>query len=157
MRRLSLTVATSLVLFGLVATPRPASAGGEPHPLIRRAVNALHGAVTDLQNAAHDYCGHRLEALQASNSALAQLQQALQCDSGRKSRSAGADIEPDPESAAAGAERHPNIYRAINALGAAEGDLQNAAHDYCGHRVEALGAVQNVLSQLKLAIQCDKK
>jgi hypothetical protein len=156
MRRLSLTLATSLVLFGSVATPRPASAGGEPHPLIRRAVNALHAAVTDLQNAAHDYCGHRVEALQASNSALAQLQQALQCDSGSKSRSAGADIESDPERAT-GAERHPNIYRAVNALGAAEGDLQNAAHDYCGHRVEALGAVQNALTQLKLAIQCDKK
>jgi hypothetical protein len=155
MRRLSLGLVVSLILFGSVATPRPASAGGEPHPLIRRAVNALHPAVTDLQNAAHDYCGHRVEALQASNSALAQLQQALQCDSGRKSRSAGADIEPEP--AAIGAERHPNIYRAINALGAAEGDLQNAAHDYCGHRVEALGAVQNALSQLKLAIQCDKK
>ena len=71
-------------------------------------------------------------------------------------RSAEADLTPDPEPPSAG-ERHPNIYRAINALGAAEGDLQNAAHDYCGHRVEALGAVQNALSQLKLAIQCDKK
>jgi hypothetical protein len=157
MRRLSLILVLGLVLLGLVVPPRPARAGGEPHPLIHRAVTALHAAVTDLQNAAHDYCGHRVEALQASNSALAQLQQALQCDSGKKSRSAGADIEPDPEPSATGGERHPNIYRAINALGAAEGDLQNAAHDYCGHRVEALGAVQNALSQLKLAIQCDKK
>jgi hypothetical protein len=157
MRRVFFSLFTGLVFFGLLATPRPSTAAGEPHPLIRRAVNALHAAVTDLQNAAHDYCGHRVEALQASNSALAQLQQALQCDSGRKSRSAGADIEPDPEPSATAAERHPNIYRAINALGAAEGDLQNAAHDYCGHRVEALGAVQNALSQLKLAIQCDKK
>ena len=157
MRRVFLSLCATLVLFGLLATPRPSRAAGEAHPLIKRAVTALQGAVTDLQNAAHDYCGHRVEALQASNSALAQLRQALQCDSGKKSRSAGADIEADPEPAAAGAERHPNIYRAINALGAAEGDLQNAAHDYCGHRVEALGAVQNALSQLKLAIQCDRK
>jgi hypothetical protein len=156
MRRLCLTLLASLVLFGLLLTPISSRAGGEPHPLIRRAAAALRAARTDLQNAAHDYCGHRVEALEACNTALNQLQQALECDS-RKRSSAGAD-EMEPESSgAAGGERHPNIGRAISALGSAEGDLQNAAHDYCGHRVEALEATRSALNQLRLAVQCDKR
>ena len=162
MRRVSLSLLASLVLSGSLLAPTYFAAGGEPHPLIRRAVNALQAARTDLQNAAHDYCGHRVEALGATNAALEQLQQALACES-KRGNSTGADIEdpasaePAPSAEPAVGEPHPNIYRAINALGAAEGDLQNAAHDYCGHRVAALGAVQTALAQLKLAIQCDKK
>ena len=156
MRRLSMSILASLVLVGAMV-PMTSKGAGEPHPLIRRAVNALQAARTDLQNAAHDYCGHRVVALEATNAALTQLQQALACDSGKKSNSTTADIEPPAEPGAGGGEPHPRIYAAINALGAAEGDLQNAAHDYCGHRVAALGAVQNALAQLKLAIQCDKK
>jgi hypothetical protein len=158
MQRLLLRTFALLVLAGSMLVPAPSKAAGEPHPLIRRAVAALQGARTDLQNAAHDYCGHRVQALEATNTALSQLQQALQCDS-RKGSSSETGIEIGPESTGAPVvgERHPNIARAINALGAAEGDLQNAAHDYCGHRLEALSAVQNALSQLKLAIQCDSK
>jgi hypothetical protein len=125
--------------------------------LIRRAVNALTGAKADLQNAAHDYCGHRVEALEATNAALTQLQQALACDSSKKSDFAGVWIEGAAEPNGGGGEPHPRIYAAINALGAAEDDLQNAAHDYCGNRVAALGAVQNALAQLKAAVRCDKK
>jgi hypothetical protein len=33
-----------------------------------------------LQVAAHEYCGHRAEALEATNAALNQLQLALACD-----------------------------------------------------------------------------
>ena len=157
MRRVSLSLLTSSVLVGSLLATWPSTAGAETHPLIRRAVNALQAARTDLQNAAHDYCGHRVEALEANNAALNQLQQALRCDS-RRGRSSGTEFEIQPESSGAGrGERHPNIFRAIRALEAAEGDLQNAAHDYCGHRVEALEAVHRALNQLRLALQCDKK
>src|SRR5258708_3950008 len=63
MRRATLSFLGSLVLLGMLLAPAPSSAGGgEPHPLIRRAVNALQTAKTDLQDAAHDYCGHRVGA-----------------------------------------------------------------------------------------------
>jgi hypothetical protein len=157
MQRVSLNLLAVMFLVGLMMLPTPSRAAGEPHPLIRRAVAALEAARGDLQNAAHDYCGHRVEALEATNKALGQLQQALACDS-KKGKGAAIGNMVDPEPAATrGGEPHPNIYKAINALGAAEGDLQNAAHDYCGHRAESLGAVQHALAQLKLAIQCDKK
>lgn len=155
MRRPSLSFSASLVLLGLLLAPTPSKAGAEAHPLIRRAIGALQAARTDLQNAAHDYCGHRVEALEATNAALNQLQRALACDARRGGSAEIIELEPESNGTGA-AERHPNIYKAINALGAAEGDLQNAAHDYCGHRVEALGATRAALNQLKLAIECDK-
>jgi len=164
MKKVSMSMLASLVLVVSLMSPMSSMAagvkgGGEPHPLIRRAVNALERARGDLQNAAHDFCGHRVEALEATNNALNQLQLALKCDSGKKVSFGPEEIEPLPMEGGGGkgGERHPFIYNAINALGAAEGDLQNAAHDYCGHRVEALEAVRNALNQLKLAVQCDKK
>ena len=54
-------------------------------------------------------------------------------------------------------ERHPEIERAIAALERAKGYLQHAAHDFGGHRVEALAAVDKALEQLRLALQYDKK
>jgi hypothetical protein len=133
--------------------------GGEPHPLLRRAVVALQNAKGDLSVANKDFCGHRVEALEAVNNALRDLQEALACDSGGKKKTS-TDVEfvssADP-AWSGGGEPHPHIYNAINALGAAEGDLQNAAHDYCGHRVAALQAVQHALAQLKAATACDKK
>jgi hypothetical protein len=157
MQRTSLSLLAALVLMGSLPAPIYQKTSTEPHPSIRRAVNALQAAKTDLQNAAHDYCGHRVEALEATNAALAQLQQALSCDSSRKPNSTATEINaPAEPPGAGGREPHPRIYNAISALGAAEGDLQNAAHDYCGHRVEALQAVQSALSQLKSAVQCEK-
>ena len=158
MRRVTLSLLCSLVLCGsLLLHPASANSGAEAHPLIKRAIAALQSAKTDLQNAAHDYCGHRVEALEATNAALGQLQQALDC-AARKGSSAGTAVELALESTGSSpSERHPNINRAISALGAAEADLQNAAHDYCGHRVEAIEAIKAALDQLKLAIECDPK
>jgi hypothetical protein len=139
--------------------PAYSNAGGEAHPLIQRADNALKRAKNDLQNAQHDFCGHRLDALGATNEAIGQLDQALACDGpGKKKSSTDVELEgsADPSGSGAG-EPHPFIYNAINALGAAEGDLQNAAHDYCGHRAAALQAVQHALAALKAAVACDKK
>jgi len=56
-----------------------------------------------------------------------------------------------------GKERHPKIRQAIRALQAAKEDLEDASHDYGGHRVEALEAVNNALKQLQEALEADKK
>ena len=54
-------------------------------------------------------------------------------------------------------ERHPEIRQAIRALERAKDHLQKAAHDFGGHRVEAVEACDNAIRQLKLALQYDKK
>jgi len=139
----------------------PAAAGYEPHPRIYAAIRALEAARGDLQNAAHDYCGHRVEALAATNAALDQLRRAIACDERRgvsadNFESAAAGSVSESAGSAGARERHPNIRRAANALRAARTDLQHAAHDYCGHRVEALEATNAALNQLGLALKCDR-
>jgi hypothetical protein len=52
----------------------------EPHPEINAAIRALERAKNHLQKAAHDFGGHRVEAIQAIDAALNQLRQALQYD-----------------------------------------------------------------------------
>jgi hypothetical protein len=105
MRRISLSLFALLVLVGSLLAPAYSRAGAEQHPLIRRAMAALQAARTDLQNAAHDYCGHRVEALEATNAALAQLQQALACDS-RKGNSISA-IRNNQSEAGISERSHP--------------------------------------------------
>ena len=54
-------------------------------------------------------------------------------------------------------EPHPHISSAIVELEAARNELKTAAHDFGGHRVEAVEAVDNAIKQLQLAMQYDKK
>ena len=54
-------------------------------------------------------------------------------------------------------EQHPHIKAAIHELEEAKKELQTAAHDFGGHRVEAIEAIDNALKQLRQALQYDKK
>lgn len=53
-------------------------------------------------------------------------------------------------------EPHPHIRTAIVELQAAREELRTAAHDFGGHRVDAMRAVDNAIKQLKIAQQFDK-
>jgi len=53
-------------------------------------------------------------------------------------------------------EKHPQINAAIKALENAREHLQKAAHDFGGHRVDAIGSIDKALEQLRLAKQFDK-
>ena len=54
-------------------------------------------------------------------------------------------------------EPHPQIMAAIRALEEARLHLQRAAHDFGGHRVKAIRAIDAALVQLKLALKYDKE
>lgn len=71
----------ALLALGAIATPRYANTAPPPehHPHIRAAVNELREARGELQHAAHDFCGHRADALRDTQVALNQLQEALRC------------------------------------------------------------------------------
>ncbi len=89
--------ASTLVIVGLMSLPMmsqqsiPASSFAPPaqgqrhgaregHPHIRAAIRELQQAKRELQTAAHDFGGHREDALKACDEAINQLQQALQYD-----------------------------------------------------------------------------
>ena len=56
------------------------SKGGEQHPHIRAAIRELREARRELETAAHDFGGHRKEAIEAVDNAIKQLQEALEYD-----------------------------------------------------------------------------
>ena len=53
-------------------------------------------------------------------------------------------------------EPHPHIHGAVVELEAARQELKTAAHDFGGHRVEAMKAIDAALRQLRLAEKYDK-
>jgi hypothetical protein len=59
--------------------PKPAAAL-PPHPEIRDAITALQAARQHLNEASHDFGGHRADAVRAINEALKQLQICMRYD-----------------------------------------------------------------------------
>jgi hypothetical protein len=84
MKRHFLRLAPWVLLMGLgtVGIPRLANTTPppEPHPRLRAAMKELRAAREELRSAAHDFCGHRAEAVEKTDEALRQLQLALECD-----------------------------------------------------------------------------
>jgi hypothetical protein len=58
----------------------PTSPAFQRHPEIRAALDALHNAKEHLNHAAHDFHGHRAEAIRAIDEAQHQLEICLQFD-----------------------------------------------------------------------------
>lgn len=67
------------VASALPATPA-ATPAAEPHPEIREALASLRRAKEHMEHAAHDFGGHRVEAIEATNQAIRQLELCLKFD-----------------------------------------------------------------------------
>jgi hypothetical protein len=73
------TKATSTAV-ALPATHAPNASAPEPHPQIREAIASLRRAKEHMEHAAHDFGGHRVEALHATEEAIHQLEVCLKYD-----------------------------------------------------------------------------
>ena len=63
------------------AAAQPAAANpAEKHPEIREAIESLRRAKGHMEHAAHDFGGHRVEAIRATDEAIRQLQECLRFD-----------------------------------------------------------------------------
>jgi hypothetical protein len=63
--------------------PQPAATTAtptEPHPEIREALESLRRAKVHMEHAAHDFGGHRVEAIEATDRAIKQLELCLKYD-----------------------------------------------------------------------------
>jgi hypothetical protein len=49
--------------------------------------------------------------------------------------------------------RHPQIESALRSLAGAKDHLEHAAHDFGGHRVEAIRAIDEADRQLRICLQ----
>ena len=63
--------------------------------------------------------------------------------------------KPQPAIPAAAAADHPEIRDAIAALRRAREHLNHAAHDYQGHRVDAIRAIDGAIDQLQICLKYD--
>jgi hypothetical protein len=54
-------------------------------------------------------------------------------------------------------ERHPHIRAAIRELREARKELEKADHDFGGHRVEAIKAIDHAIKQLEKALEYDRR
>jgi uncharacterized protein involved in copper resistance len=59
---------------------QPPAAAREAHPEIREAIASLRRAKEHMEHAAHDFGGHRVEAIRATDVALRQLEDCLRYD-----------------------------------------------------------------------------
>ena len=81
MRRLASFVAVIAVMLALAfPAVAPASPAPERHPEIREAIAALRRAKDHLEHGAHDFGGHRVDAIRATDEALHQLEICLEFD-----------------------------------------------------------------------------
>ncbi|MGH9327429.1 MAG: hypothetical protein ACRD2B_12200 [Terriglobia bacterium] len=55
-----------------------------------------------------------------------------------------------------GRERHPQIYSALRALQNARQHLQHGAHDFGGHRAQALRLTNQAIQECRQALRYDK-
>ena len=72
----------ALLALATISVPRNGQTAPPPpgeHPHIRAAVAELREARDELRTAAHDFCGHRADAVDMCDRALKQLQLALDC------------------------------------------------------------------------------
>lgn len=63
---------------------------------------------------------------------------------------------PHAKAAAATPEPHPEIRGAIEALRNAKAHLEHADHDFGGHRVDAIHAVNEAIQQLQICLKYDR-
>ena len=72
-------------------------------------------------------------------------------------KSVAAPPAPARQEKKAEGEHHPHIRAAIRELQEARHELETAAHDFGGHRVKAMQAIDNAIKQLREGLEYDKK
>jgi hypothetical protein len=83
-------------------------------------------------------------------------------DAGLPAAAANPKPAPNPAPAAKPAptpvppEKHPQIHEALESLRNSKEHLEHAAHDFGGHRVEAIKAIDQAIHQLEICLQYDK-
>jgi hypothetical protein len=142
-------------------------AEGEHHPHIHAALRELREAKEELKTAAHDFGGHRADAVDAVEHAIKQLRKALESDPGareakRSEKEAGTEASTGEAKHGEGrqaeqGEHHPHIRAALKELREAKAELETAAHDFGGHRADAIKAVEHAIRQLEKALEFDAK
>ena len=71
----------ALMILGVLGTPRMANTEPPPqrYPRMRAAIAELRNARDEMNRAGHDFCGHKVEAVRATDAAIRQMELAVGC------------------------------------------------------------------------------
>jgi hypothetical protein len=123
-----------------------AEEGKESHPHMRRAAHHLHQVKVELEAAKRDYSGDRVAALADAQKAMDEVVAGLESDGWKGPHT----LAPEQStSAPAEAKHHAEMHRALHHLRQAKWQLEHAAHDYHGHRAEALKFVEHAIKHVR--------
>ena len=137
------TIFAAVMLLGIVVI-----AGAMPdQPNMQAARGNLLTAKSELQKAIPDKGGHRVNAIGLVNSAIAEVNAGIAFD--RRHNHA---TSLTPETLFAGAPDQPHMQNALNALQNARDNLNRADADKGGHRVKAIGFVNDAISEVQKGI-----
>jgi hypothetical protein len=144
----------AVTLFGLTSLHASAQVPLHPHHHLHHALWELRDARKELKNAAHDFGGHRVKALAAVDAAIKQLDIALK-NAGDNIK--GAPTRGDLQEEYKKYKHHPHLHHALHELRHAAKQLEEAKHDFGGHRAAALRDVNHAIRQLELCLKFHKK
>ncbi len=143
-------MATLAVSFWASAQTTAPSGGKAHHPEMRKAYHHIREATRELEAAKHDYNGHRTAALEKAQAAMKEIIAGLESE-GWKGPHALAPTSGPTSAPAEG--KHGEMRRALHHLNEAKCELEHSAHDYQGHRAEALKLVEHAIRQIHEGIK----
>jgi hypothetical protein len=139
-----------LLAIGAFGALLPVSTRAEekPHPRIHQALYELREAKTELKEASPTFGGHRVKALEAVNAAIDQLEKALKFSGDPR------PYKGDPKAEVYKKYKsYPHIRHAAYQLKETVTELKEASHNYGGHRVKALEAIDVAITELQACIR----
>lgn len=139
----------------LAAAPGDAAAGQSDYKAVRSGAVSLQGARDAAANAGNKFGGHKAKAIEAINTALGELDAAVDfANSTTKPGERGDSIfDPTTHGATAASQSdYPAIQKTANRLIEAGNALDRGFDKFGGHRVKALKAIHAALDELDAAV-----
>jgi hypothetical protein len=147
-------MASSLTLFGLAAFYVAAQEPKHPHHHLHHALWELRDARKEVAEAKHDFGGHREKALIAINDAIKQLDLVLLY---KGDNIKGVPTRGDLREEYKKYKHHPHLHHALHELRHAHKQLEEAKHDFNGHRKAALRDIHIAIGQIEILLKHHKK
>lgn len=152
--RVRLLASSSLVLFSVAAFCVSAQEPVHPHHHLHHALWELRDARKEMQEAKHDFGGHREKALVAINDAIKQLDLVLLY---KGDNIKGVPTRGDLKEEYKKYKHHPHLHHALHELRHAHKQLEEAKHDFNGHRKAALRDIHIAIGQIEILLKHHKK
>jgi hypothetical protein len=155
----------SVLVAAALAGPVAAAPGKvkKPEPQVVsniQLVESLHVLITVkvvMEQANHDYGGHRADAVKCVKGAIHHVNRALEHEHKHHKNTLPKDFKPGKWSPEPQAISNFQLIESIKILEKTAAFLRQANHDYGGHRANAIHDIELAIHQLQVALKFEKK